>query len=95
MSKEKKPRLTYNDFVKKVIEYLDKKGKHGALFVSQYSKWLDIYYTNHGNQAFEDLTKDMTFKLQAGLVTIEELEEKRRAAAERRKRNRGGNNEHS
>lgn len=83
--KSQKPKLAYEEFLNKVRNYLDKQGKEGYKFVCEYEKWLDIYFTNHANSSYEDLIKDIAFKLHAGLTTIEELEERRKAAAERRK----------
>lgn len=83
--KPRTPKITYNEFLIKVKDYLEKHNKNGVEFVLKYSKWLDIYYTNH-DKAYEDIIKDTRFKLEAGLVTEQEIEEKNKEIAKRRKK---------
>lgn len=84
--------MTYREFLDKVKEYLDKHGKSGAVFVAQYSKWLDIFYTGH-EQAYADLVKDERFLLEAGIVTAEEIEARRVARSEKARMTRKKNEE--
>lgn len=85
--KPKKPRLTYNEFLVKVKDYLEKHGKNGVMFVLNYGKWLDIYYTTH-EQAYDELIKDERFKLEAGIMTADDVEARRAARSEKAKRTR-------
>lgn len=85
--KKKKPRLTYQEFLTKVKDYLEKHGKNGVMFVLEYSKWLDIFYTTH-EQAYEELIKDERFLIEAGIVTAEDLERRKAARGERIKASR-------
>lgn len=80
--KKKIPRLTYQEFLAKVKDYLEKHGKNGSLFVAKYDKWLDIFYTTH-EQAYEELIKDERFLIEAEIVTAEDLEKRKAARGER------------
>lgn len=63
----KRENLTYEEFIAKVKEFVEKHNKSGIAFVATYERWLDIYYTNHGDRAFDDLVEDALFKKEVGI----------------------------
>lgn len=74
--RKKKPKITYQEYLVKVKDYLEKHGKNGVMFVLKYDKWLDIFYTTH-DRAYEELIKDERFLTEAGVVTAEDPEKRK------------------